>query len=198
MARLLILPLLTVLLAAFPVCAVAQPCTLLRLGVDQATIDTGNGRMTYQLEIDRAKWELDSFGWHAQAILGCKTCTPGQIHGGTLWMSTHPDAVQLPTRSQDEASVLLTGSTWFGAGVGPAGVQLVDELQDERQGVKMIARRFERSDGKGSFDHVALTVSDGCLAVQFYLQAAAKARLPLQETLRPLMDGLELRRTPAP
>lgn len=198
MARLLALPLVAVLLGISTAVIAATPCTLVRSGVDRATVGTSAGRVIYRLEVNSSAWELDSFGWHAQAILGCKTCTPGQVHGGTLWMSTHLDAVRLPTRRQDEASVLITGSTWFGAGVGVDGVQFVDEFGGEWKGMKMLARRFARRDGKGPFDHVTLTVTDGCLAVQFYLQAAAKARLPLQETLRPLLDGLELRRTPAP
>lgn len=198
MARLFSLPLVAVLLGVSTTGIAATPCTLVRFGVDQATIDTSAGRMTYRLEISSTAWELDSFGWHAQAILGCKTCTLGQVHGGTMRMSVEPDAVRLPTRRQDEASVLITGSTWFGAGVGVEGVQFVDEMEGERQGMKVIARRFARRDGKGPFDHVALTVTDGCLAVQFYLQAAAKARQPLQEALQPLLDGLELHRTPAP
>lgn len=196
MARLVILPLQAVLLAAFTVCAAAQPCTLVRSGVDQATIDTGAGRMTYRLEVNSTAWELDSFGWHAQAIFGCNTCTPGQVRGGTMWMST--DAARLPTLAQDQAFVTLIGGMWFGAGVGEGGVQFVDEFETESKSMKMIARRFARRDGKGPFDHVAFTVTDGCLSVQFYLHAATEPRLPLQETLRPLLDGLELHRTPAP
>ena len=176
--------------------AKAQTCTLLRLGVDSATVEAQDGRVRYRLEQRGSLWELDGFGWHAQAVLGCETCLPGQVQGGVIWMSTDADAARLPSAGQDELFVSLTGSSWFAA-TGAKAVRLVDELKDEWNGMAMTVRRFESDGAEARIDQLALSVTDGCLGIRFYLQAAASTRLPLEETLRPLLESFTIRREPA-
>jgi len=184
------------LLAASTAAATAQPCVVRGLGVDYATVDGNDGRVRYRLEIAHRQWELDSFGWHAQTMLGCSGCKPGGVQGGVMWMSAEADAVRLPTAAEDEAFVLLTGSAWFAAG-GTRGIQFHDELKGEWSGLPMVARRFVGGEAGARNDHIALTAADGCLGIRFYLQSESAHRLPLADALGGLLGGVAIRREPA-
>lgn len=180
-------------LAASGIGAIAQTCKLLRLGADIAVVEKNDSRISYRLEQRGGQWELDSFGWHAQAMLGCETCAQGQAQGGVMWMSTDIDAVRLPTAEEDAMFVSLTGSAWFAA-TGAKGVRLVDELKGEWSGLAMTVRRYASEGAEDRIDQLALTATDGCLGIRFYLQSAAMPRLPLEEALRPLLESFTIRR----
>lgn len=186
-----------ILLAVSGLGALAQPCTLQRVGVDHAVVEAMDGPVTYRVELNRPKWDLDRLGWHAQAMLACEGCAPGQVMGGYLWMSAQTHAAALPTADEDQRFVALTGSIWFAA-QGTKALRMIDELRGEWSGLSMMAWRFADSESGTRFGNLALTVADGCFRMRLFLQSAAAHRLPLRDALRPLMEGVAIRRQTVP
>lgn len=153
-------------------------CRLVGWYVSKAVFSSDQGKVEYSVRVSDPNWELDSFGWHANAMFGCAACEPGSIRNGLLWFSEATGTAAPPTPEDDQAFMSMIASSWFGHSDDRNPKPVGDQLAFDWSGFTAYARRYRAHSSNGDdADLFAITTSDGCVQTRIY------ASMPHEEGL---------------
>lgn len=188
--------LLAVLCISLSPAAHAAGCKLTHWGVDRAIVTSDAGSFDYRLERRHSRWQIDRFAHHADAIIGCEPCEPGEIAGGMLWYEAVDGTIVHSSRDEDADFLGFQGGMWFGHGVDVPLQDTGDHLFTGWGLLQLSARRFAyRPEGKRAVDVIAVSASDGCLGLRLYLYREAVRPGTLRDRLLPWLEQIAVSRS---
>lgn len=166
--------------------ALAIDCKVVEIGTDNAVVETASGSIEYRLVPQDHRWEVDSDRHHANATVFCNGCEPGNLWG-MLWIEAANGSLGQPSLEEDGAFVAF--QSVLRIGLGDDAPLKADEHHTAQWGpLDVSARRFlHRIADKRGADLIAVSATDGCVRLRFYLGANPTAGLSLKDQLDPLL-----------